>query len=388
MCRTAPRGPVGDSLLSGRQSCAYRSRPAGRMRVSCASLPCTCSSPRSRLSACTLDANGAASGFVLWLQLALRETSARLCTLAQVLGDGAEAATAIAMEADWAGGSELPAEDTTLPEVKAILKETLAKLQTPEVLPPETWLRMLPRARSVDAPSGGAERWLRTFRSRLYLLDEPEQRLHPALQRRAARWLATVMGQWRSQCLLATHAVAFMDIAGDIRVYELTRVREQAYVAALDVASLTPQAQLAREMGLDRGEPLPRWRAFLFVQDNDTVAVLDQLFAERLASAHIRVLAIDDHRERSGLFGLDLLPQFTAVPIAVLFTSVANDDLAQLQASSSARRARLADESLALFVAAKIADLARRQERDIEILTLDVPEIIDVLDENTIRQMR
>jgi hypothetical protein len=30
----------------------------------------------------------------------------------------------------------------------------------------------------------------------MYLVDEPEQRLHPALQRRAARWLQTAMSQW------------------------------------------------------------------------------------------------------------------------------------------------------------------------------------------------
>jgi predicted ATPase len=75
--------------------------------------------------------------------------------------------------------------------------------------------------------------------TRLYLIDEPEQRLHPALQRRAARWLSTAMRQWDAQCILATHAIPFIDLPGEHDVYELARDGQQSDIRRVDPATLT-----------------------------------------------------------------------------------------------------------------------------------------------------
>lgn len=56
--------------------------------------------------------------------------------------------------------------------------------------------------------------------------------------------------------MLATHAVAFITPGPQTRAYQLTRSDEPdlAEIALLDPATLTPYAQLAHAVGLDRGE--------------------------------------------------------------------------------------------------------------------------------------
>jgi hypothetical protein len=116
-------------------------------------------------------------------------------------------------------------------------------------------------------------------RRRLYLIDEPEQRLHPALQRRAAAWLTGRMEDWGAQCVIATHALAFMDVGEDSRVHEVIRAGPLAVIERVDMASFDAQTLLAREMGFDRGELFARWNAFLFVEGLGDLAVLEELFA-------------------------------------------------------------------------------------------------------------
>lgn len=130
---------------------------------------------------------------------------------------------------------------------------------------------------------------------RVYLIDEPEQRLHPALQRRAARWLSTAMRQWDAQCILATHSIAFIDIPGEREVYELQRDGQQSEIRPVDLASLTPATPLARSIGLDRGELLTRQRLFVLL-DTDIAETLAEVAGDRLERAHIRLIAISNHR--------------------------------------------------------------------------------------------
>lgn len=332
----------------------------------------------------------AASGYVVWLQLGLREAAARVSTCARVLLDGARRTGLIELEAgpDEIYGQTL--EGFGIAEIKQILQETLASLRDPGLLPPETWFEpMPPHPPAGEREDDGLrlpEGWLSVFRSRLYLVDEPEQRLHPVLQRRAARWLAAAMSQWGSQCVLATHSVAFMDLPGDVHAYELSRPGEQATIARLDVSALTPQSLLAREMGLDRGELLSRWRAFLFVANLDGLAVLQELCGERLERSRVHVLFLDHHRQHAGLLDVTVLAQFTAVPLTALFVSIPEHDLQQLQTSSARDRAELATGSGETATGAGIMDIALQRERDIALVTLSVPDIFDLLDKNMIRQ--
>lgn len=227
--------------------------------------------------------------------------------------------------------------------------------------------------------------WMSVFRPRLYLLDEPEQRLHPALQRRAARWLADLMREWRSQCVLATHSTAFMDVPGDTCLYELSRSGQSASINAINVAELTRHAQLAREMGLDRGELLSRWRAYLFVEGLADVAVIEEFFKERLDSSRIRVLPVHGHRHHAGLLDMFILAE-AAAPIAALLDGISDNEIKRLRAAGAKERAAAMADAGEIGTVAKIIDLEVKQERDIDILTIEEPDIFDLLDEDVIRR--
>jgi hypothetical protein len=70
------------------------------------------------------------------------------------------------------------------------------------------------------------------------------------------------MGQWDVQCIIKTGSIVFIDLPGAC-VYELAREGVRSTIRPLDPAHLTPYTELARAIGFDRGELLPRWRAFL-----------------------------------------------------------------------------------------------------------------------------
>jgi energy-coupling factor transporter ATP-binding protein EcfA2 len=331
----------------------------------------------------------AASGFAVWLQLAVREACARAKILAQILMDGAMRAEDLASV--LREGDPEPSALAGAAELKLTLEHALASLVDPQGVPAElvtAGFEPIPRQtdQRLDRPATLRRDWMTAFRPRLYLLDEPEQRLHPALQRRAARWLADRMHEWRSQCLLATHSTAFMDIPGDTRVYELARSGKSASLAAIDFAELTPHAQLAREMGLDRGELLSRWRAYLFVEGLADVAVLEELFEDRLESSRIRVLPVHGHRHHAGLLDMFILAEATAVPITAMIDGISEEELKRLRTlGARERRAAMTDPG-EIGTAAKILDLALKHERQIEILTIDAPDIFDLLDEDVIRR--
>jgi hypothetical protein len=342
----------------------------------------------------------AASGFTVWLQLALLEAAARIRLLAAILEFGGSCIDAIYVEA---GGYELRAWDPDqqahertplafeglgLDRIKAMIEDAVKALRDPRLLRSrEECFEMIGAELAELRDDPGLDDGLsRALRSRVYLLDEPEQRMHPSLQRHAARWLASAMSEWGCQCVIATHAVAFMDIPGDTRIYELTRSGEEAFIAPVDIAALTPQALLAREMGLDRGELLSRWRAFLFIDSLDATAVLEELFAERLESSRIRVLPLHDHGRGAGLLSLTVLAELTGTPIAVMLVSTPVRQIELLRTADAHTRARAGDDPGEIGTAAKIVDLTLRHEREIEILTVNVPDIFDLLDENTLRQ--
>jgi hypothetical protein len=239
----------------------------------------------------------AASGFQVWLQLAVREAAARARVLAQVLFDGAIYAEQVGFYQTYGDGHADDILGDELGEIKATLERALSSLSNPSGVPPERITEGFEPVRQAendspehenDSPededeSRGAKRaikpaWLTVLRPRLYVLDEPEQRLHPALQRRAARWLVDRMREWRSQCILATHSTAFMDLPGDATVYELTRAGSMTAIRRLNMGEVTAHSEFAREMGLDRGELLSRWRGFLFVEGLADAAVLEELF--------------------------------------------------------------------------------------------------------------
>jgi hypothetical protein len=348
----------------------------------------------------------AASGFVVWLQLALREAAARTRLYASLLQTYVDELTRVERIVNYIEPGELLSdlevgdEDPELDEadqaperlefvdIKPLLEDLLEQLGDPKPRAPR--VPILPGRDAGARADTDPEAWmsknlLGALRTRLYLLDEPEQRLHPALARRAARWLASLMSEWGSQCILATHTIAFIDIPGNTRAYQLTRTADDATISPLDPAALTPHALLARELGLDRGEFLSRWRAFLFAETPELAALIEELYADRLAASGIRVLAINDPRPDQTQLDIAILHELTAAPVAALFVSIPQPEIEQLRRASSAQRAKAIQDEGATGTVAELLELEIRQDRHIEILTLQTPDIIDLLDEDALR---
>ncbi|HWF49976.1 MAG TPA: AAA family ATPase [Solirubrobacteraceae bacterium] len=345
----------------------------------------------------------APAGFAVWLQLALYEAAHRALIVSHNLQIGCRHLLRIWDQRrderpDIAEGIELDDRDEPpehdepelnlngLDEVKEMLEEALGYLREPTLLPPRL-------EAAEDAPPEhvaafddfDVAEFFRAPRYRVYLLDEPEQHLHPALERRAARWLSTAMSQWGAQCIIATHAIAFIDIPGDRHVYELSRTDYTTTIASLDPTALTPYTPIARAIGLDRGELLARSRAFVFLEPA-TAALLEELFAERLDRSHIRLVAIElqqpsEHAE------ISILAQLTAAPLTALLLSPTPEEIARLRTTSADERAEAAQQPGELGGAAQILDLAAHTQREIEILTLGVPDILALLNDDAIRQV-
>ena len=326
----------------------------------------------------------AAAGYQVWLQLGLQEAAARIGWYGNVLDQAAERL------------ERFPSDLFLLDEVEAeqaeqlhhSLKGVLFSLRNPEFLDKRFAEELFdgrflgfalddsPVSRSLFEPA----------KQRLYLIDEPEQRLHPALQRSAAAWLAELMEEWGAQCILATHSFAFIDMPGDPAVYEAVRRPAGAALVPVDLEQFTPHAQLAREMGFDRGEMLAQWNAFLFVEGAGDVAVFENLFAERLTSARILISAVHGHRHHAGLLEMQLLLRGTATPIAALLDGVSEADIQRIRSDGAFREEMLGarDErgTVASIVKAEI-----ETGRQVEIVTVGKSDIFDLLDEDAIRQV-
>ncbi len=288
-------------------------------------------------------------------------------------------------EQDWPEAPPIDAEG--LDEVKQMLGDALGYLREPALLSP----RLEPAPGNVppepypDFDDPEVAEFFGAPRYRVYLVDEPEQHLHPALERRAARWLSTAMSQWGAQCVIATHAIAFIDIPGDRHVYELSRTEYMTRIASLDPRTLTPYTPIARAIGLDRGELLARSRAFVFLEPT-TAALLEELFAQRLDLSHIRLVAIELQKP-SQRPEIRILAQLTAAPLAALLLSPAPPEIARLRSATAAERAETAQEPDEFGAVARLLDHAIDTHREIEILTLGVPDILALLDDDAIRDV-
>jgi energy-coupling factor transporter ATP-binding protein EcfA2 len=331
----------------------------------------------------------AAAGLNVWLQLALREATARLQVLNQLLADCFGRAQELE---SWLGEDEENVPETT-GLFKQAVESVFASLGDPVGLPPESLAETsnlrAPRRQGNGEPTDRdlVAEWRSGVRTRLYLLDEPEQHLHPSLQRRSAGWLAELMDTWGCQCVLATHSFAFIDLPGDVCVYELVREGGEAVVRRFDIEGFRPDDQLARAMGFDRGELLSRWRAFLFVEGRADLAVIEELFEDRLLESGVCVLPVHGHRNHAGLLDMAVLALGTAAPIAALFDGITDAEIQSLRRLDAEGRHRERTRRDELGTVVRIIDLELEHDRSIDILTVGAPDIFDLLDEDAIRRV-
>ncbi len=230
------------------------------------------------------DLQDAASGYRLWMELALREPvcprpdahphplygPAAICSSLAATSPMSPSTTSEPSCAPRCGICAAPAPRSD--NIESVIQEDEKK---------------------HEQPADEAAHDSLPHRDPACLVDEPGQRLHPARQRRAARWLTTLMSEWDSQCVLATHSIAFTSPSPHARAYRLTRTDEpdDAEIGPLQPASLTPYAQLAQTVGLNRGELPTRWRALVFVEPV-SAAGFEALAGEQLVQSSIRLIPL------------------------------------------------------------------------------------------------
>lgn len=128
----------------------------------------------------------AADGYKVWLQLALLEAIAVLRRYLELLDS-------LLDEAAPSGSSANASETTTAWRTYKGAAALLDRFADPRANP------------SIEQFIG-----LRDVGHRLYMIDEPEQHLHPRLQRSATRWLSEAGTSGASQCIVVTHSSHYL----------------------------------------------------------------------------------------------------------------------------------------------------------------------------------
>lgn len=240
-------------------------------------------------------------------------------------------------------------------------------------------------------PSGALAQFLalRNVGHRLYLIDEPEQHLHPRLQRSAARWLAQAGTGGASQCIVVTHSPHYLRVPGDVTfAYLQQRVEGQA-LTRTEIRELTPEAlaasdAVAEQMGFDHGELLSAVSLVLFVEGEADKRCLEAFCGRQLHHAGIALVPIHGAvaAHKKGIVDSETVLVWTTAKLAILLDNLTEAEWQALQADSEYCRQQARKGSKTEMKAmAEILVRARDLGREIAPVGIPVPDIFDLLDD-------
>lgn len=307
-----------------------------------------------------------ADGHKVWLQLALLETTAILRRYLDVL-DGlfsraAKEREAGSSAASSSGESYLAAVDL---------------------------LKAFAGSSSSDAETVEKFLALRNVGHRLYLIDEPEQHLHPRLLRSAAEWLAGAGTAGASQAVVVTHSPHYLRIPGDVGFAYLRSMPDGPTGSRSVIEELTPELlaasdDVASEMGYDRGELLSAVAAIVFVEGQADKLFLEAFCARELHHAGVALIPIHGavSAQRKGVVDSEVVLTWTAARLGVLLDNLSESEWSTLETDADycAQQARKASKT-ELKAMAQILERAREVGRTITPIGIAVPDIFDLLDE-------
>lgn len=226
----------------------------------------------------------------------------------------------------------------------------------------------------------------------LYLIDEPEQHLNPRVQREAATWLRDAMAERRSQCILTTHSAPFLSLTDGVSYSYVERMGDRASVFPFRPADLDSLSGIAAEMGFDRGDLLTRVSVFLFVEGRADQWVLETLFKDRLFAAGIEVVPVHSVGKMKAVAEAETLLKFKNAKVAVLADDLDEADIAELKQlipDTEATQAAIDDKGLKkrteYYAIVQLIKAAQVNRREVEIYGLGVPDVFDLLDEDLIQ---
>lgn len=233
--------------------------------------------------------------------------------------------------------------------------------------------------RSGPDPALNAE-WLR---APLFVIDEPEQHLHPRAQRELAVWLADLVRANDSQALITTHSVPFINRSD--RISYIRREGPGASSISASDEEITALNEIAADVGLNRGELLSGVSLFLFVEGPSDRLVLEGLFGERLQRMGVAVIPMHGVLQLRQIMDATVLVRYSTAKTAFLVDNMDEygirqmlDNPGQLEEASRSNKTE-ERETARLLLAAK--DAGRR----LEPLGLPATDIFFLLDAQAIR---
>lgn len=316
----------------------------------------------------------AADGHKVWIQLSLLETVAIVRRFLHVLEGLLKRAMACQ-------GTD----------------RTVRRERNPDWLSYTAALELLDRLSGEDdVPDDVVRQFLglRNVGHRLYLIDEPEQHLHPRLQRSAARWLADAGTDGASQCVVATHSPHYLRVPGDVSFAYLQQLSGEQGIPRTVIGQLAPELlaasdDIARQMGFDRGELLSSVSLVLFVEGEADRRFLSAFCGRQLHHAGIALVPIHGAvaAHKKGIVDSETVLIWTAAKLAVLLDNLTSNEWTALEADPDHCRDQARKGTKTEIKAmAEILLRAHAVGRDIAAVGIPVPDIFDLLDEQLLRE--
>ena len=373
--------------------------------------PAVLLSVSNRHSEAMFDVNAAADGHRLWFQLALLEALAQLRAWAPVwnlFADNYVRSDLIADELEEEADSWTEDHRESYDELSA--KATSARENADEhkagydslLAPVRNQNEPISRDRTMDLTQSLGSR-TRTLgaahdhldfvlasmgQGRLYFIDEPEQHLHPRLQREAARWLESTLQEGDSQAVIATHSPAFMRARPGVAMTYLARpVDAPAAMKPFRSEDLQALSEIALDLGLDRGELLTMKSVFLFVEGRNDQVVMETLWSGELAEYGIAVVPIHSSSKLKGIIDAEVLLRFSSAPAAAWLDRVSRHVAERLKADPDTAddiandKKQFSDEERHL---AQLMRTASEHDRVVEPLPHPGQDIFDLLHDEAI----
>jgi hypothetical protein len=224
-------------------------------------------------------------------------------------------------------------------------------------------------------------RRIASVRPRLYLLDEPERHLNPRLERLAAKWLIDLLRTRGSQGVIATHAHAFLNAGAGAAFVEVRREHDGgSRMVPFAPEEISAYSEIAREVGLDRGELLTSVRVLVFVEGRHDQAVLDELFKVPFHHAGVLVVPIAGVGRHAQIVEHEVLVRFTRARLAVVFDKLDADTVMRLLGDPEFRQNSLRARQTELQAMASLLHNAAANARTVQPLPLPADDIFDLLD--------